>query len=707
MKQILQNFKNGDTFIAESPVPQVLPGHLLIKTKKTLISPGTERMLVEFGKSNLIEKALKEPHRVIEVVNKIKTDGLFSTFEAVNSKLDTPIPLGYSNVGIVEEVGEGVIGFNVGDRVVSNGSHAEVVCIPENLCSKIPENVCDEEAVFTIISSIGLQGIRLLKPQLGEKIVVIGAGLIGILTSQLLNNSGCDVLAVDYDEKKLEILQKHGIATCCINKGQNIIDFANSFSKNRGVDGVIITASSSSNQIISEAAQISRKRGKIILVGVTGLNIKREDFYQKEISFQVSCSYGPGRYDKSYEEEGNDYPFSYVRWTEKRNFEAILDIFDSNKLDVKNLISSEYDFENVNDAFDELLTNKSALGILIDYSKSSNKKLVKTIKNKINYNFDKAKINIGLIGAGNYATRILVPCFKNHATQFHTVCSQGGISGSSVAKKYAFTKATTDSNEIFKNEEIDTVVIATRHNSHANYVCEAIKNDKHVFVEKPLAININELKDIQKAYKKSNKNQLMVGFNRRFSPLISYTKPFLDNLSEPKTFIATINAGKLPDDHWNHDFKIGGGRIIGEACHFIDLLRHLSGHKITYINSRRIGNNDSMKITEDKCSITLGFEDGSFGTIFYLANGSKAFPKERIEVFSNEKVIQIDNFRSLKFYGWNGVKNKKLWRQNKGQKECINIFCESLKNGTPAIDPEEIFEVAEATIKASEILKNQ
>ncbi len=711
MKQILQDLKSGNTFLEECPIPSIQPGHVLIETTRSLISTGTERMLVEFGKANLITKVKKQPEKVNQVLAKMKVDGVGSTLEAVNAKLNTPIPLGYCNTGVVIEVGNGVNNIFVGDRVVSNGHHAEVVCVPVNLCAKIPENITDDQAVFTVLGSIGLQGIRLLKPELGERIVVIGTGLIGLITAQLLFDSGCKVLAIDFDKEKLKILEDMGIETCCLSDGENPISHANLFSKNNGVDGVIITASSDSDKIMSEAAEMCRKRARIILVGVTGLNLKIEDFYEKELSFQVSCSYGPGRYDTSYEERGIDYPFSFVRWTEQRNFEAIIEKLEENKLDVLRLISSKHKFEDAGSAYNNLLEDKNALGIILEYDNKSENKLDTIISLDNKCEFSKSITKIGFIGAGNYASRVLIPAFKSNRSQLHTVCSQGGVSSSIQGKKNGFSFITSDTTKIFQNEEINTVVVATRHNSHSQYVAEALNSKKHVFVEKPLALTFDELKFLSETYKKNIESkepvQLMVGFNRRFAPQIKKIKSLINNIQEPKSFIFTMNAGHIPDEHWTQDELIGGGRIIGEACHYIDLMRHLAGCKIISISARRMGNNNSMKITDDKASITLGFEDGSFGTILYLSNGSLSFPKERIEVFANGGILQLDNFKSLKSFGWHGFSKSNLWMQDKGQKNCIKEFCKSIEIGEPLIKAEELFEVARVSIEVADLLRNQ
>jgi predicted dehydrogenase/threonine dehydrogenase-like Zn-dependent dehydrogenase len=712
MKQILQDLTNGITRVVEAPAPQVSPGSILIYTTTSLISAGTERMLVEFGKASLVDKARQQPDKVQMVLEKMKTDGLFSTMDAVRSKLAQPLPLGYSNVGVVAEVGRGVEGFKPGDRVVSNGSHADVVKIPRNLCAKIPANVDDESAVFTVMASIGLQGIRLAQPTLGEAFVVTGAGLIGLLTVQLLRAQGCRVLAIDLDDHKLALARKFGADICNPNRGEDPVAAGMTFSRGEGVDGVIITTSTKSNDPVSQAARMCRKRGRIILVGITGLELSRADFYKKELSFQVSCSYGPGRYDANYEEKGQDYPYGFVRWTEQRNFEAVLDMMASGLLDVKPLITQRYAFENAPDAYQVLTQDKFTLGILLQYTSDVSQRAIKRVALKQDATFDARKPIIGFVGAGNYASRVLIPTFKTVGAQFHTIVTAGGIHGVIHGKKAGFAAASTDVEALLANEEINAVAIVTRHNSHARFVTQALQAGKSVFVEKPLAINYEELAEVENAYTAAHavgaKPHLMVGFNRRFSPQVQKMKALLTTVSEPKSFIMTMNAGMIPADHWTQDVEVGGGRIIGEACHFIDLMRFLAGSEIVSIQPRRMGDAPGVAITEDKAAITLGFADGSFGTIHYLANGATSFPKERVEVFVAGRVLQLDNFRRLQGFGWPGFKKMNLWKQNKGQTECVRRFLAAIAEGdkTP-ISVNEVFEVARVSIEVARLLRGQ
>ncbi len=707
MKQLLQNLSSGKTEIIEAPSPRNEAGKLLINTAVSLVSIGTERMLVDFGRANLINKARQQPEKVRQVIDKAKTDGVLATFDAVNSKLNEPIPLGYSNVGVVDEVGEAVEGFSVGDRVLSNGRHADIVSVPKNLCVRIPDKVNDETAVFTVVASIGLQGVRLAKPTVGESFVVMGTGLIGLLTVQILLAHGCRVLAIDFDEDKLSIAREYGAETCDLGSGMDPVAVASAFSEGNGVDSVIITASTQSSEPMTQAANMCRKRGRIVLVGVTGLSLNRADFYEKELSFQVSCSYGPGRYDSNYEEHGHDYPFAFVRWTERRNFEAILNLMAEGKIKTEALISNRYKFEDASDAYEVVSTSKSALGLLLQYDSRIEDRHITNISLNKNFSSTQDKPSISFIGAGNYASRVLIPSFKKLDVNLNTIVSLGGTSAVSHGNRNGFLSASTSIEKTLSDDSVDAVAIVTRHNNHAELTVKALKAGKHVFVEKPLAMNMNELKDVQETYNTS-KSHLMVGFNRRFAPHIQTIKKLLDNATQPKNFLMVMNAGEIPSDHWTQDKTIGGGRIIGEACHYIDLMRYLAGHEIVSVQTRRMGNSPGVEVTEDKAVIMLGFADGSFGTIHYLANGGNTFPKERIEVFAQGGTLQLDNFLTLKGFNWPGFKKQSKFRQAKGREECIKAFLDAISGvGPEAIPSKELFEVAKVTIEVADSLRNQ
>lgn len=702
MKKILQNLANGDTQLVEIPCPQPKSGEILVKTTRSLVSVGTERMLIDFGKSGWIQKARSQPDKVKGVLEKVKTDGLKPTFNAVLSKLDQPLSLGYCNAGVIQNC-DGTE-FNIGDRVVSNGHHAEVVRVPQNLVASIPDEVDDESAAFTVLGAIALQGIRLVNPTVGETVVVTGLGLIGLLTVQILRANGCRVLGVDFDSAKCELARQFGAEVVDLSKEQDPVVVAKAFSRGRGVDAVLITASSKSNDIVHQAATMCRKRGRIVLVGVVGLELSRADFYEKELTFQVSCSYGPGRYDEDYEEKGKDYPFGFVRWTLQRNFEAVLDLMASGSLDVKPLISHRFKFDDAITAY-EKLDDRSSLGILLVYEGATAESLTENTVILSEKSFSRAqKGNVAFIGGGNYASRVLIPAFKRAGANLTALVTSGGVSSVHHGKKNGFLKASTDIEQAL-SDTIDSVVIATQHNLHSSQTIKALEAGKHVFVEKPLALTHDEIDAIE-AFQEGSKCMVMVGYNRRFSPHIQKIKNILDANPSPKTFIMTMNAGEIPKEHWTQDAEIGGGRIIGEACHYIDLMRFLAGSKIKSFSAVSMGENNFVEITEDKTLISLTFEDGSMGSIHYFANGGKSFPKERIEVFCDNAVLQLDNFRKLRGFGWKGFSKMNLWSQDKGQDNCVEAFMESVRGGGKnPIPQDEIFEVARVSVEIAEMLR--
>lgn len=715
MRQIVQSLTSGATEVVELPVPCQKPGYLRVRTSRSLVSAGTERMLVDFGRSGLIDKARKQPEKVREVLEKIKTDGLLATLDAVRTKLDEPLALGYSNVGEVTDIGTGVKGLSPGDRVVSNGPHAEIVVVPQTLVARIPDEVSDDEAAFTVVASIALQGVRLARPTLGEYFVVIGLGLIGLLTVQLLRAHGCHVLGIDPDPLKAQLARSFGAETVSLDKEEDPVSVAMEFSRGRGVDGVLLTLASSSDEPVSQAARMCRKRGRLVLVGVTGLKLNRSDFYEKELTFQVSASYGPGRYDPNYELKGQDYPLGFVRWTAQRNFEAILDMMARGALNVKPLITHRFPIEDAPKAYDLLATSSEPyLGILLEYpvtaridertvildSKSTSGPSDETMETG-----STGEARVGVIGAGNYAGRVLIPALRQTDASLLVLANTGGINAVHYGKRHGFKRVTTDIESLLQDETLDTIVIATRHDSHARLAASALRAGKHTFVEKPLALSHDELEMVREAWTMAAKQDLrilMVGFNRRFAPLVTRMKQMLEAVRGPKTFVVTVNAGFIPKEHWTQDPEVGGGRIIGEACHFIDLLRHLSGSPIATWHVETVsGVREQVK--DDKATITLSFEDGSIGTIHYFANGHKAFPKERIEVFCVGRVLQLDNFRSLRGWGWPGFRIARQWRQDKGHSACIKAFIEAVRSGGPAPIPfEELMEVSRVTVEIGE-----
>lgn len=698
MKQILQSLSNGDTELADVPAPQPLGGSLIIGSKASVISAGTERMLVEFGKAGYLEKAKQQPDKVVEVIQKVKTDGLGPTINVVRSKLDQPLALGYCNAGVV--LNSGVDGFVIGDRVASNGYHAEIVRVPKHLCAKIPDNVDDESAAFTALGSIALQGIRLLNPSLGESVVVSGLGLIGLMALQILKASGCRVLGIDTETSRCKLAESFGVEVINLSEVSNPVVAAERFSAGRGVDSVLITATTKSNEVVNQAAEMCRKRGKVVLVGVVGLNLRRDAFYKKEITFQVSASYGPGRYDPAYEEKGHDYPMGYVRWTEQRNFEAILEMLSKGTLDVKPLISHRFEISAAKAAYGLLKDSNNSLGIVLSYPdtefSSASRKVGLTSFNEsesVSRDGNELSPSVSFIGSGNYATAVLIPAFVKAGVVLKTVASSSGLSGVHAGRKYGFELTTTDNEAIFSTDDSDAIVISTRHSSHAQLVIEGLTAGKHVFVEKPLCLSLGELSEIEAACSQSQ--VLMVGFNRRFAPHVQKMKQLLSMVDAPKTLVMTVNAGYIPPDHWTQDPEQGGGRIIGEGCHFVDLLRFIVGNPIVRYSLSSL---DSE--IRDTVTIQLEFADGSIGTIHYFSNGSRLFPKERLEVFSSGKVLQLDNFRKLTGYGWDDFKKMSLWRQDKGQNSCVRAFVDAIrKNGPHPISLGEILEVSRISIE--------
>ncbi len=690
MKQIIQDLKSGATILEDVPVPQVKSGAVLIKTTRTLVSLGTERMLVEFGKANFISKARQQPDKVKQVIDKIHTDGLQPTIKAVFNKLGQPMPLGYCNVGRVVEVGRGVTEFKVGDRVASNGPHAEYVCIPQNLVAKVPDEVSDEEAAFTVIGSIGLQGIRNLTPQLGETVAVIGLGLVGLVTAQLLKANGCNVIGIDFDQQKVDMAESKGIIAMNPGAGVDPVGFVQEQTNGIGADGVIITASAKTDEVIHQACEMSRKRGRIILVGVVGMNMRRDDFYKKELTFQVSCSYGAGRYDEEYEQKGHDYPLPYVRWTEKRNFQTILSTIANGGLDVKSLITEEVELENYQEIYGDM-RKRGSIASIIKYPDSTELASVVKVSDKT---FAAGKGKIGIIGAGNYTSSTVVPCLNKAAAPIKYIASAGGLNAKVLAKKAGAELATSDYHEILKDKEVGMVIVTTRHNLHAKMVTEALQAGKSVFVEKPLCLNEEELNQICKAYKDAGEGvTLTVGFNRRFSPFAQKLKAMVGD--GPKNIIATMNAGFIPPEMWVHDLEVGGGRIIGEACHFIDLCSYLAGSRVKAVCMNAMGENPEENT--DNATILLKYENGTNAVINYFANGSKAYQKERVEVFSQERVFILDNWRKLTGYGAKGF-SKKSGSMDKGQETEFGMLADRLKNGGESLIP---FDSIINTTKAS------
>jgi predicted dehydrogenase/threonine dehydrogenase-like Zn-dependent dehydrogenase len=707
MRQVLQELGSGQTILAEVPEPATPQGSLRILTRRSLISAGTERMLVEFARAGWVERARQQPERVRQVLDKLRTDGVAATLEAVRSKLDQTLPLGYCNVGEVD-AGVDVPGFSAGDRVVSNGAHAEVVAVPVNLCARIPAAVSDDAAAFAVLGAIGLQGVRLAAPTLGESFVVTGLGLIGLITVQLLRANGCRVLGIDPDPSRTALARQFGALTVDLGRGEDPLAAAADFTCGHGVDGVLISAATKSDEPVSQAARMCRKRGRIILVGVTGLQLNRADFYEKELTFQVSCSYGPGRYDPDYEQGGRDYPFGFVRWTEQRNFEAVLELMVSHRLDVLPLITHRFALADALRAYDLLAAGREPyLGALLEYPvRAVGTPAARTIQLTPTRPAAAADPVVAVVGAGNYAGRTLLPALARSGARLFGIASRGGVTAAHLGRKYGFSEVTTDAAALIANPRVTTVVVATRHDTHATFVKQALIAGKHVFVEKPLAITAAELAEIESAWKGASGERgplLMVDFNRRFAPQVVRMKALLQAAPGPKSLIVTVNAGAVPANHWTQTVAVGGGRIIGEGCHFIDLLRFLAGVSIVNWDLAMAGGATAGGARDGPVTITLSFADGSTGTLHYFSNGHASFPKERIEVFCSGRILQLDNFRRLRGYGWSGFTAMNLWRQNKGQSACVAAFVAAIREGRDSPIPiDELLEVSRITVALGE-----
>lgn len=699
---VLQDLATGRTRLEHTPRPAASGSAVLVATVASVVSAGTERMLVDFGRASLLGKARRQPHRVAEVLDKARTDGVSATLSAVRSKLEQPIPLGYSSAGIVVEVGRDVTGVAVGDLVATAGPHADLASVPVNLTARVPEGVPAADAAFATIGSIGLQGLRLASPTVGECFVVTGLGLIGLVTMQLLVAQGCAVLGIDPNPQRRARAEAYGALT--VDSGHDVFEVASELTRGMGVDGVVVCASTASSEPIHQAAQLCRQRGRIVLIGVTGLDLDRNDFYEKELTFQVSASYGPGRYDPTYELEGVDYPAGFVRWTAGRNMEAAVGLVASGRLDVASLVTHEYPFDDAPDAYDTLVSDPTALGIVLRYPEPDVAPGSPLLRRQITISpvpHPGGGGRIGVLGAGNFATQVLLPAIAAAGGHLETIVSSGGTSASLAAAKYGARQAGTDSADVFEDPTIDTVVIATRHDSHARYVEQALRSGKHAFVEKPLAMAPAELDSIRACIEdlaaRGQVPLLGVGFNRRFARITERMAELLATQHGPKALTLTMNAGAIPADHWTQDLATGGGRIVGEACHLIDLARFLVGAPIIDVRSTFLGGSGQR----DTASISLSFEDGSLATVNYLANGSKRYPKERVEVFSGGRVLVNDNFRAMRAYGWPGVRTLRLRSQDKGHQAGMTAFLEAVRRGEAAPIPlDEILEVSEVSLSA-------
>jgi len=709
VKQILQNLKTGNIEVADVPSPIAQPGRILVRTAASLISAGTERMTVEMGQKSLLGKARERPDLVKQVIQKAKNEGVISTFHAVRDRLDSSSSLGYSAAGIVIGIGDDVTELHPGDRVACAGagfaSHAEVLSVPRNLCVRLPDDVNFEAGAFGTLGAIALQAIRQAEPTLGESVVVIGLGLIGQLTAQLLKANGCRVFGIDTDEGRIALAVQLSADRGCVPDDETprtVLDWT----RGRGADAVLITAATSSNQPVELAGEISRRKGRIVAVGLVGLDVPRNLYYQKELTLKISMSYGPGRYDPEYEERGHDYPFAYVRWTEGRNVEAFLDLISEHRVNVEPLITHRFPISEGDRAY-QLITGESKepyLGIVLRYD--SERELERQIV--LREGAERAPtptVCVGLIGAGSYAKTMLLPHFKNIGATFESIASARGVSAREIGRKYDFRACVSSPEEVIRDRNVNLVVIATRHNTHAPLAIAALKHGRDVFVEKPLALNDQEVDAVLVAAAKSS-GRLMVGFNRRFSPLALSAREFFKERLAPLSIAYRVNAGRIAPEHWIQDAGEGGGRIVGEVCHFIDLMHFLTGALTTRVYAERISSRNHEIVSEDSVFITLRFSDGSNGAIAYLAEGDKAMPKERIEIFGEGMVFVIDDFRCSTSHRGGRKRTTKLRNQDKGQANQLRAVCESVLSGKPApISLEDLRATTLATFRVKDSLR--
>lgn len=705
MKQLTQKLGSGEMIIQDVPYPQLTKGMIIVKNHYSIISAGTEGSTVVAARKSLIGKAKERPQQVKQVLDTLKKQGPVQTYRAVMKKLDSYSPLGYSCAGEVIDVGDAVNEFKVGDLVACAGvgyaNHAEIVSVPINLCVKLENKSNLKYAAYNTLGAIAMQGVRQSDMRLGETCVVIGLGLLGQLTSLILKASGVNVIGVDVSESAVKHAIKNETVDIALLRGDTDIEEKIQIATNgNGADNVIIAAATSSLDPINFAGAISRKRGTVVILGAIPTGFDRDPhWYRKELQLKMACSYGPGRYDLNYEEKGIDYPIAYVRWTEKRNMQSFQNLISKGKINLKNFTTHEFKFDDAKKAFDLVVAkNEPFLGIALKYD--TNKKLNES-KVFIDEKFNLGKINISFIGAGSYAQGNLLPNIpKNKEISRIGVLTNTGTTSKRVAEKFNFNFCTSNESDIF-DENTNTVFIATRHDSHAKYVLESLNRNKHVFVEKPLCLFESELNEIIKE-KSRVKKCLMVGFNRRFSPLTLKLKNFLGNNS--MTMLYRINAGSIDKDSWIQDLEIGGGRIIGEVCHFIDYLTYLNGS--VPINVSALALEDVFQLN-DSVNILIQFENGSSGVVAYYANGCKSMTKEYIEVFSNGKSAILKDFKELEVFSNNRSKKIKLINQNKGQKEMVNEFLNSLLNNTnPPIPFHEIVSVTKASFKVLESIKN-
>lgn len=674
MEQLTQNLKDGYMQLLEVPFPALGKGQVMVRNHYSVISAGTEGKTVKDARLSYIGKAKSRQEEVKKVITAAKTHGVMKTYKLVMNKLESPSPLGYSCAGEIIEVADDIKHLKVGDFVACGGAtanHSEVVVVPKNLCVKINQPEIVESAAFATIGAIALQGVRQAELTLGESCVVIGLGIVGQLTAQLLRASGINVIALDIDQNQVDLVKKSGFKNTFNSNDEGIQNVIEQITNGYGADAVIITAGTSSLEPINFAGEIARKKAKVVIVGAVPTGFDRKHYFKKELDLRMSSSYGPGRYDNDYEQKGNDYPIGYVRWTENRNMQAFVKLIEEGKLNLDNLISHQFKFENAKEAYQLIVDRSEHLcGIVLEYDTS------KTLKRKVQLNdkkYNPTDINIGFIGAGSFAQNFLLPNLKTQ--NLVNVATARATTARNVADKFGFANCTGNADEIINDEQINTIFIATPHHLHANYVIKALQANKNVFVEKPLSLTKEELEEIAVAESKSS-GQVMVGFNRRFAPQIIALKNEL-NADLPKAINYRINAGKLPADHWTQDPKVGGGRIIGEACHFIDLCAFITGSPIIKVEANALKDVNNLL---DTVSVSLGFENGSVASVSYFSNGSKALNKEYLEVSCGEKTIVLDDYKIMDILG-KGKKSIKNGSQDKGHATEVAAFLSAIKEG--------------------------
>lgn len=679
--QVIQDVRSGKLIVAEIPAPLAQAGEVLIANVASVISAGTERMVIDLAKKSLVGKARERPDLVRRVLEKCRNEGVFSTIRQVRERLDTPVPMGYSSAGVVWACGAGVQNLKPGDRVASNGSHAGIVSVSKHLCAAVPQGVDFDQAAFAVLGAIAMQGVRLAKCELSEAVLVIGLGLIGQIAVSLLSAAGCRVIGTDPDTDKCALALQMGAEAA--RPGIAATD-VNAVTGGLGADAVLITASTASNGPIDLAAAAVRKKGRVVLVGVVGLTLDRRPFYFKEAEFVVSCSYGPGRYDADYEDRGHDYPANYVRWTEQRNIQAVLDLMARGKLDVRPLITHRFPVEEAARAY-ELIQNNGQpyLGVLLEYQQPSQSQ---SGSRSVRLSPPKRRERpaIGVFGAGNFGRLVLLPALRDCGKlRFSTICTAGGLSAVTTGRSLEFEHATTDENQIFDNPEIDAIVSITRHDLHARHIVRALDTGKAILVEKPLCLTVEELAEIEEARERcgSSPPLVMVGFNRRFSQAARVVRDFFADVSAPLAVSVRFNAGAVPPEHWVHDEIEGGGRIVGEACHAIDLATFLVGSPVVRVFAESVGSRHAAEITDDQCFITVRHANGSISSVGYLAGGDKSFPKERIEVLGGGRIAVIDDFRKVTTCRNGKVTRVKMSGQDKGYASEVAAFANALCEG--------------------------